>query len=1217
MIFTRICLSGFLILTLLLKANTVFADYSAKNYDFQSNTVLYSDSVNIIITKSQDFFEYNINERQEFAVSALNIALQNEDSEKIVVAYDNLANIKMLRGDYIDAENLYRDADNFVDSNVYPEQSVHVKNKLGNLLRQRGLYYLAVELHQEALDISEQNGYINGIATSLNHLGMVYKNLGQTERAREYYDMALKLSMPNDFHKLTIRIFNNIGTLNVIESNLDMAFYFYDQALVMAEDINDTHSKAILYNNIGNVYRDQNNYVLALDFYSKSDSILDVFYNIPLYSLVIRNIGLTYFEMREYEEALQLFDESIVLMNEIGLKSLMIDNYFDRAQLLFEMGKHEEAFRDMRFYSQLSRDLNKKNLVGQASLLEERKDEAMRVNKLYQRLKQGNTIIFFFAISFLLLVIGLLIVFYKRNKDKKSYIRLLKDSIDERDKITSALRKSEEKYSKLIKTMNEGLIMADENDNIVFCNNKACQMLEADFEQIKNRPIIDFISTPDDIRIYEENFELRKIGVSDQFEIQLKRITGGNFWGHFSVSPMLDENHRFYGTVIVLMDVTESKESNYQLQEATENLNQKIKQLNCLFDVSDLTSVPGITFEDILKKSIDIIPNGLKYSHDVYVEIVFENDIFRSDNFKDTPWTYNTPIKIHKKKLGHIKVGYLEEKPTVNKDNFQFSEKILIKSIAEKLAQVMEAKNMEMALSESREKLFQAQRIAKIGNWEWDLQSGKKTFSESYFEILGVAPERRALFDDDAFKDILHPDDRSEIVSLMHKIYSGNYEEINSAYRIIDYNGNTKHIRATGKINYDDRMRPIMLIGTVQDVTEEVINQELKNNVEIAVKTSEIKQQFLANMSHEMRTPMNGILGMIDFLMKTPLSEEQLDYALTIKNSSESLLNIINDVLDLSKIEAGKLVLKPIDFSLFEMIEKVKGLFAALTKQKVLDFNIVINPEVPEFIRADENRLLQVITNLISNAVKFTPEGSVEIAISLQNKEDNDIELYVEVSDTGIGISKEAMGQLFKPFSQIDTSLNRSHEGTGLGLSICRSIVKLMEGDIGVKDNAKGKGTTFFFSFNAEMIDKKVIPSKTRKVIDDDDLNFDIDVLLVEDKIINQKIIKMMLENAGCRVKLAYNGQQALDIMEKSKFDIIFLDIQMPVMDGVTANKHMRRRFDDLPPIIALSANALEGDAEKYINAGMDDYIAKPVRSEDLYEKIMIWLKIDVNNNEI
>jgi PAS domain S-box-containing protein len=804
---------------------------------------------------------------------------------------------------------------------------------------------------------------------------------------------------------------------------------------------------------------------------------------------------------------------------------------------------------------------------------------------------------------------GLLVVFYKSHRDKKTYIAQLQNSIKDRDAITSALRKSEDRYSKLIKTMNEGLIMADENDNIQFANSKACQMLSATFEQIRNKPLKSFIANADDLKSYEESFELRKIGVADQYEIQLKSLDDDDFWGHFSVSPLLDENHKFYGSVIVLMDVTESKKANYQLQEATANLNQKIKQLNCLFDISDLTSVPGISFEELLRKSLDVIPNGIKYSHDVFVEIIFGDEVYRSENYADTPWVFITPIKIQKRKLGHIKVGYLEEKPNINKDPFQFSEKILIKSIAEKLAQIIESKNMEQALSESHEKLYQAQKIAKIGNWEWDLISGKKAFSDSYFDIMGVALEMRSSFNDDTFKALLHPDNRNNVLSQMHKIYSGNLTEVNSTYKIVDFENNIKYIRATSRITFDESSKPQILIGTVQDVTEEVVNQELKNNIQIAVKTSEMKQQFLANMSHEMRTPMNGILGMIDFLLKTKLSEDQLDYAQTIKHSSESLLNILNDVLDLSKIEAGKLQLKPVDFSLRHTLDKVKGLFAALTKQKVLEFIIVVNPDVPEFINADENRLLQVFTNLISNAVKFTPEGEVKIVVELVRKMDNEVEIYVEVNDTGIGITEESMDKLFQPFIQVDTSMKRIHEGTGLGLSICRSIVSLMKGEIGVKNNVEGKGTTFFFTFRARKIDAIEAVRQSYEHEIQDSYNLGLEVLLVEDKIINQKIIRMMLENAGCQVKLAYNGQQALDILEGNKFDIIIMDIQMPVMDGVTANNIMRKRFKNLPPVIALSANALEGDAEKYINAGMDDYISKPVRSEDLYAKIIKWTK--------
>ncbi|MBS4013086.1 MAG: response regulator [Bacteroidetes bacterium] len=1187
---------------ILLSISTIFG------YGIENNIVILPDSISDLVAKSNDYKNFNIEQRESFAIEALEKAKQTNNLPVIIVSIDNIAQLYMLMGKYYDAEQIYNEANELLDPDKFPELAVNIKNQLGNLLRQRGIYYLAVENHHEALRISETYNYLYGEASSLNYMGMVYRNLEKIDKAREYYDAALKISLPNDFHKVTIRVFNNIGTLNIVDKNFEMAFFFYDQAFIMATGIEDIHSQAIIYNNIGNVYREMKELDLALSYYLRSDSVLKIFYNIPLYGLVTRNQGVTYLELKQYDKAESHINEGLLIMKQIGLRSMLINFYSDRARLNFEMGKQKEAYEDMLTYVSISKELNFKNLHGQANLLEARKDEAYEINKLYQSLKQRNSIIYFFAIFILLLLSGLLIVFYRSNRDKKSFIAKLQQSIAERDEITSALRKSEDRYSKLIKTMNEGLIMADENDNIQFANSKACQMLSATFEQIKMKPLKSFIGNDEQRKAYLEGFELRKIGVADQFEIQLSSLDDDDFWGHFSVSPLLDENQKFYGSVIVLLDVTENKKSNYQLQEATANLNQKIKQLNCLFDVSDLTSVPGITFEELLKKAIDIIPNGIKYSHDVYVEVLYGSEVFRSENYIETPWVFITPIKIQKKKLGHIKIGYLEEKPNVNKDPFQFSEKILIKSIAEKLAQIIDSKNMEQALNESHEKLYQAQKIAKIGNWEWDLKSGRKVFSESYFDIMCVSPEKRKSFNDDDFRALVHPEDRKHIVSQMHKIYSGNVSDINSNYRIVDFAGTIKHIRATSQINFDDKLKPILLIGTVQDVTEQVANQELKNNVEIAVKISEMKQQFLANMSHEMRTPMNGILGMIDFLLKTTLSEEQLDYANTIKHSSESLLNIINDVLDLSKIEAGKLQLKPVEFNLYESLERIKGLFAALTKQKVLSFSIEIKPEVPEFISADENRLMQVFTNLISNAVKFTPEGGVKILISLNKKVIDEVELYVEVTDSGIGISEESMDKLFQPFTQIDTSLKRVHEGTGLGLSICRSIVKLMGGEIGVKNNEEGHGTTFFFTVKVQKLDHLFIAPKEEKPIVKENLNLDIDILLVEDKIINQKIIRMMLENAGCRVKIAYNGQQALDILEKGeKFDLIIMDIQMPVMDGVTANKHMKTRYKELPPVIALSANALEGDAEKYINAGMDDYISKPVKAEDLYAKIIKW----------
>lgn len=407
-----------------------------------------------------------------------------------------------------------------------------------------------------------------------------------------------------------------------------------------------------------------------------------------------------------------------------------------------------------------------------------------------------------------------------------------------------------------------------------------------------------------------------------------------------------------------------------------------------------------------------------------------------------------------------------------------------------------------------------------------------------------------------------------------------------------------------------------------EDITHWKNNEKLKQEYELARKSSEIKQIFLAHMSHEIRTPMTGILGMTDFILKTELSDQQREYLSTIKNSSETLLGILNDILDLSKIEAGRMEIKNAPFKLTDLITKIHGLFLALCIQKGISFNIYLDKNMPDCLNSDPYRLSQVITNLTSNAIKFTSEGEVSLNFSLDSVDENEKECMVKVlvKDTGIGIKAEDQSRLFKSFSQVDSSLSRSSDGTGLGLAISRNLVHLMGGEIGVESNPD-VGSTFWFTFKAGYCDS--IPEKesvNQTTNGERERLTGLNVLLVEDKYVNQKVISLMLNELGCNVYLAANGLEAIEIFHKSKepyqglpidniphIDLIFMDIQMPVMDGITAVKNLREQYTALPPIIALSANAMAGDAERFIALGMDDYLSKPVFVEQLASVMLKW----------
>ncbi|RZS92533.1 ATP-binding protein [Aquimarina brevivitae] len=371
-------------------------------------------------------------------------------------------------------------------------------------------------------------------------------------------------------------------------------------------------------------------------------------------------------------------------------------------------------------------------------------------------------------------------------------------------------------------------------------------------------------------------------------------------------------------------------------------------------------------------------------------------------------------------------------------------------------------------------------------------------------------------------------------------------------------------------------------------------------------KAAKARQDFLANMSHEIRTPMVGVVGMIDLLSKnTELTDIQKEYVSTVQESSLNLLNILNQILDLSKIESGKFSLIPAIINFKDLIDQNVGLFLATSKAKGLQLNASYADELPEIILADENRLSQILSNLIGNAIKFTYEGEVHIKASLKAKKGKVLTILVEIIDTGIGISHEDQKNLFSRFNQFNNQVTLSGTGSGLGLAISKKLVKLMKGQIGVTSK-EGSGSTFWFTYTAEQTDVELKKEKNKSLtLKKEPLN--LNVLLVEDSETNILVSKQILKFLGCTTDVAKNGQQALDMFEEGKYDVILMDINLPELNGVETTKIIRKNYKNVPPIIALTSNALPGDAEKYTQQGLDDYITKPFTTEILDIKLKNW----------
>jgi signal transduction histidine kinase/ActR/RegA family two-component response regulator len=427
----------------------------------------------------------------------------------------------------------------------------------------------------------------------------------------------------------------------------------------------------------------------------------------------------------------------------------------------------------------------------------------------------------------------------------------------------------------------------------------------------------------------------------------------------------------------------------------------------------------------------------------------------------------------------------------------------------------------------------------------------------------------------------------------------------------------------------------IKWFGTCTDIHEmKVAEQEIsranraleveiveRKRAEVAAETANrAKSEFLANMSHEIRTPLNGVIGMIELALGTDLTAEQREYLDLVKSSGESLLSVINDILDFSKIEAGKLSIEVLPFDLRQCLARTLNMLASRALLKGLHLSCNIASGVPTALLGDPNRLSQVVTNLMGNALKFTEHGEVVLTVEAETQADHKAMLRFSVSDTGIGVSQEQQEAIFNPFVQADGSTTRKYGGTGLGLAISRNLVGLLGGRMWLESEV-GKGSKFHFtaSFELQPVEAPEMGAKGAQMLHLHDISVPVvggaslrrlRILLAEDNVVNQRVAAGLLGKRGHTVVIAGNGKEALAALDEpppGAFDLILMDVQMPEMDGFEATRAIRAKEQSSGahlPIIAMTARAMKGDEERCLAAGMDGYVAKPIQVDDLFASI-------------
>ncbi len=502
--------------------------------------------------------------------------------------------------------------------------------------------------------------------------------------------------------------------------------------------------------------------------------------------------------------------------------------------------------------------------------------------------------------------------------------------------------------------------------------------------------------------------------------------------------------------------------------------------------------------------------------------------------------------------------------------------------------------------------LSKAQELVKMGSWEWDMTENKISWSDYLCKLLGFEVDE-FMPEPENFLQYIHANDKSRVLTTMWRCLNMRKPET-IEFKVVKKDKTVILVRCEGYLEYNSSNVLQRAIGVIWDITEQRKNEEeLIKAKEIAEASVKLKEQFISTMSHEIRTPMNAVMGMTNLLLQENPQEHQTDYLKVLHSASKNLLLLINDILDFSKIEAGKIVFESIDFNLQELLNNIVNIYLYSAKEKGLSLELNYCTPINTLLVGDPIKLTQIITNLVGNAIKFTKKGTITIQINIEKDYGNQLFIEFLVIDTGIGIPKERLENIFESFTQATVDTTRKYGGTGLGLTIAQNLVELQGGKIGVQ-SVLNEGTTFYFTlpfYKSKLVFTPFL-SQEKMVFMPESLE-GIKILVAEDNETNRFVISRFLLNWKIDYDFAVNGLETVSKIQQKHYDMVLMDLHMPELDGYEATKEIRKlagTYYQTVPIVALTASALSSVGVRIKEFGMDDFLLKPFEPKELYQKI-------------